>query len=139
MLILSLLCIIGVVSANTECIWAVGRLLCNKNQTRVLNTVIEVWDKDSAIIPLLNFLNPDDKAGFTVVDNENGIFKVEGCAADYDLLGPLLPPNRPDFYFHIRHMCDSDKIEEVNIFPPEIIFAPRTMDYYVNSPIILDL
>ncbi|XGW30275.1 hypothetical protein V3C99_009341 [Haemonchus contortus] len=44
MLILSLLCIIGVVSANTECIWAVGRLLCNKNQTRVLNTVIEVWD-----------------------------------------------------------------------------------------------
>nr|CDJ89359.1 Clathrin coatomer adaptor and Transthyretin domain containing protein [Haemonchus contortus] len=101
-----------------------------KNQTRVLNTVIEVWDKDSAIIPLLNFLNPDDKAGFTVVDNENGIFKVEGCAADYDLLGPLLPPNRPDFYFHVRHMCDSDKIEEVNIFPPEVIFAPRTMDYY---------
>ncbi|VDO36317.1 unnamed protein product [Haemonchus placei] len=110
MLILSLLCIIGVVTANTECIWAVGRLLCNKNQTRVLNTVIEVWDKDSAIIPLLNFLNPDDKAGFTVVDNENGIFKVEGCAADYDLLGPLLPPNRPDFYFHVRHMCDSDKL-----------------------------
>ncbi|VDO36315.1 unnamed protein product [Haemonchus placei] len=75
MLIILLLCIIGVVSANTECIWAIGKLQCRKNQTRVLNTVVEVWDED---IPQLNFLNRDDKAGFTVVTNVDGEFKIEG-------------------------------------------------------------
>ncbi|PIO59213.1 Transthyretin-like family protein, partial [Teladorsagia circumcincta] len=108
MLILSLLSIVGVVTSNTECIWAIGKLVCNKNQTRVLNSVVEVWDKDGPRrIKLLDVLDPDDKAGVTVVDDENGIFEVEGCAKDFDWLGPI-HLNRPEFFFKIRHKCNSD-------------------------------
>nr|CDJ89358.1 Transthyretin domain containing protein [Haemonchus contortus] len=103
-----------------------------------MDAVVEVWDQDAAFIPTLNFLNPDDKAGFTIVDNVNGEFKIEGCAADYDPLGPLLPPNRPDFYFYIRHKCNSDKMEELYVFPSKSVFAPRTMDFFYKQPIILD-
>ncbi|KAK6019165.1 hypothetical protein OSTOST_15210 [Ostertagia ostertagi] len=71
MLILSLLCIVGVVTSSTECIWAVGKLVCLKNQTRVLDSVVEVWDKDGPqSIKLIDILDPDDKAGLTMVDDE---------------------------------------------------------------------
>ncbi|RCN52384.1 Transthyretin-like family protein [Ancylostoma caninum] len=139
MLILSLVCIVGVVTANSECIWAVGRLVCNKDQKRVLNSVVEVWDKDGPqSIRAIDAIDPDDKAGLTVVDEENGVFKVEGCAADIDWLGPL-HINRPEFYFKIRHTCNSDTLEEITVFPPKMkVFAPNTMDYFLDNPIVLD-
>ncbi|VDK65532.1 unnamed protein product [Cylicostephanus goldi] len=83
MLIFPLLCILAAVSANSECIWAVGRLVCNKEQKRVLNAVVEVWDKDGPqSIRAVDALDPDDKAGLTVVDAEDGMFKVEGMISE---------------------------------------------------------
>ncbi|KAK6748740.1 hypothetical protein RB195_001392 [Necator americanus] len=163
MLTISMICIVGVVAANSECIWAVGRLICNKDQKRVLNAVVEVWDKDgpqneaglckitlfiifymecciadAMEIHVIDVIDPDDKAGLTVVDAEDGMFKVEGCAADIDWLGPI-HLNRPEFYFKIRHKCNSDEIEEVTVYPPQMkVFAPNTMDYFVENPIVLD-
>ncbi|KHJ92717.1 Transthyretin-like family protein [Oesophagostomum dentatum] len=139
MLLLKLLCIAGAVAANSECIWAIGRLVCNKDQKRVLNAVVEVWDKDGPQnIRAIDALDPDDKAGLTVVDSEDGMFKVEGCASDIDWLGPI-HINRPEFYFKIRHLCNSDVLEEVTVFPPAMkVFAPKTMDYFLDNPIVLD-
>ncbi|KAL6740627.1 hypothetical protein Aduo_013968 [Ancylostoma duodenale] len=106
MLILSLLCIVGVVTANSECIWAVGRLVCNKDQKRVLNSVVEIRAIDA--------IDPDDKAGLTVVDEENGVFKVEG----------------------MRIIL---RLEEITVFPPKMkVFAPNTMDHFLDNPIVLD-
>ena len=35
------------IQANTECVWATGRVVCNKNQSLVVGSVVEVWDLDS--------------------------------------------------------------------------------------------
>lgn len=35
-----------VVYGNTECVWATGKVICNKNQTLVLGTVVELFDMD---------------------------------------------------------------------------------------------
>lgn len=139
MLILSLLCIVGVVSASSDCIWAVGKLVCNKDTTRVKNAVVEVYDLDGPKeIPFIDIIFPDDKAGFTVVEDESGEFKVEGCASDFDWLEPL-HLNRPEFYFKIRHTCNSDELKEISVYPPDMqVFAPNTMDYFVENPIVLD-
>ncbi|CAJ0600850.1 unnamed protein product [Cylicocyclus nassatus] len=139
MLIFPLLCIVAAVWANSECIWAIGRLVCNREQKRVLNAVVEVWDKDGPqSIRAIDALDPDDKAGLTVVDAEDGLFKVEGCASDIDWLGPL-HINRPEFYFKVRHMCNSERLEEMIVIPPNMkVFAPKTMDYFVDHPIVLD-
>lgn len=32
--------------ANTECVWATGRLTCRRNQTLVLNSIVELFDLD---------------------------------------------------------------------------------------------
>ncbi|VDL81198.1 unnamed protein product [Nippostrongylus brasiliensis] len=130
MLFLSLLSIVGVVSASTECVWAMGKLACNKNQTRVKNAIVE--------LPFVDLLFPDDKAGMSMVDEEDGIFKVEGCASDFDWLGPLLK-NPPEFYFKIRHSCNGDKEEEKTVYPPDMkVFVPLTMDHFMDHPIELD-
>ncbi|VDM85119.1 unnamed protein product [Strongylus vulgaris] len=89
-------------------------------------------------IQVIDAIDPDDKAGLTVVDGEDGMFKVEGCASDVDWLGPI-HINRPEFYFKIRHSCNSDKLEEITVFPPTMkVFAPKTMDHFVDHPIVLD-
>lgn len=47
-IILALLLIVfPYVNANTECVWATGCLLCKKNQTAVVNSIVELWDLDS--------------------------------------------------------------------------------------------
>lgn len=35
------------INASTECVWATGRILCNKNQTLVVNSIVELFDLDS--------------------------------------------------------------------------------------------
>ncbi|PIO63627.1 coatomer gamma subunit appendage domain protein [Teladorsagia circumcincta] len=97
MLIISLLCIVGLVASNTECILAVGKLICNRNQTRVLGAVVEIWEKDGPRhIKFLDNLLPDQKAGSTVVVNTDGFFKAAGtasssvgCGWDYDWVGAV--------------------------------------------------
>ncbi|KHJ76777.1 Transthyretin-like family protein, partial [Oesophagostomum dentatum] len=91
--------------------------------------------RDLTGIRAIDALDPDDKAGLTVVDSEDGMFKVEGCASDIDWLGPI-HINRPEFYFKVRHLCNSDVLEEVTVFPPAMkVFAPKTMDYFLDNPI----
>lgn len=34
------------IQANTECIWATGLIKCQKDQTKVVNSTIEVYDLD---------------------------------------------------------------------------------------------
>lgn len=41
-------------------------------------------------------IDPDDKMGFTTVDNVEGYFNVEGCADDFDWL--IAIKNRPEVW-----------------------------------------
>ncbi|CAI4227744.1 unnamed protein product [Auanema sp. JU1783] len=126
------------VSSNTECLWAAGRIVCNRDQALVKDTVIEIWDKDGPEkIGAVDILDPDDMAGLSVVDNEDGLFRVEGCASDIDWLGPF-HRNRPEFYLKIRHRCLSPDFTEMTVKPPVNTYAPVTMDYFIDHPIVLD-
>jgi hypothetical protein len=37
----------NVVTANTECVWATGIIECRKNQSRIIGSVVEIYDLDS--------------------------------------------------------------------------------------------
>ncbi|PIO56742.1 Transthyretin-like family protein [Teladorsagia circumcincta] len=139
MLIISLLCIVGLVASNTECILAVGKLICNRNQTRVVGAVVEIWEKDGPRhIKFLDNLLPDQKAGSTIVVNTDGVFKAAGCGWDYDWVGAI-HLNRPEFYLYIKHRCNFDEVEAIEMYPPDMkVFAPKIMDYYLDHPIVLD-
>ncbi|VDK19725.1 unnamed protein product [Anisakis simplex] len=114
-----------VVSANTECVWATGRVLCHKNQTLVLGTLVELFDQDG----------PGDM-GFTTVDNEEGYFNVEGCADDFDWLPGI--KNRPEVYIRLHHYCNSPKGEFLKVLPLFRVFVPHTYDHHIRFPIKLD-
>ncbi|CAJ0579659.1 unnamed protein product, partial [Mesorhabditis spiculigera] len=132
------------VSANTECIWVVGRVTCAMDQAKVIDTRVEVWDKDGPkssrvnvdpIMKLIDGVDPDDKAGVTLVEDESGTFKVEGCASDQDW---LFHKNQPEFYLRVYHRCTpSGQERSVDILPPVKVFVPNTYDKYMNNPIEL--
>ncbi|CAD6198118.1 unnamed protein product [Caenorhabditis auriculariae] len=136
-LFLAFLSFPAMTSANTECAWVIGKLVCS-NEENLANAVVEVYDLDRPKFGRLNVLDTDDLAGRTVVaKEENGIFKVEGCASDFDWLGPAYT-NRPEFFLKVRHSCKG-KPETLTLFPPDMrVYAPQTMDYYLNNPILLD-
>lgn len=124
-------------AADTECAWIVGQVVC-ADETRLENTVVEVWDSDKpANFMRVNTFDKDDLAGRTIIGKEeHGLFKVEGCASDFDWLGPLYQ-NKPEFYLVIRHQCKG-RPETLTLHPPDMrVYAPQTMDYYLNNPIIL--
>lgn len=125
-------------NANTECVWATGRVLCNKNQTKVIGTIVELWDLDSPQNSrITNPVDPDDKAAFTVVDDENGLWKLEGCASDHDWLPGVL--NKPEFYLRLHHYCNNNFSGEfMTIFPVFRVYTPQTYDYHIEHPIVLD-
>ncbi|CAJ0953640.1 unnamed protein product, partial [Mesorhabditis belari] len=143
---LSLLLFLPLSMANTECIWVIGRVTCTFNQTKVVDTRIEVWDKDGpktprvktdVILRLIDRVDPDDKAGVTIVEDETGLFKVEGCASDQDW---LFRKNQPEFYLKIFHRCTPNGEEKCyDILPPVKVFVPNTYDKYMNDPIELSL
>ncbi|VDN17953.1 unnamed protein product [Gongylonema pulchrum] len=123
---------------NTECVWATGRLICHQNQSRVLNAVVELYDLDGPSKGKIFFdhIDPDDKMGFTSVDNKDGYFNVEGCADDYDWIPGI--KNRPEVYIRVFHFCNVKKGSYKVIWPTFRVFAPRTYDYHIRHPIVLD-
>ncbi|KAK6026854.1 hypothetical protein OSTOST_07164 [Ostertagia ostertagi] len=81
---------------------------------------------------------PDQKAGSTIVGNKEGIFEAAGCGWDYDWVGPI-HLNRPEFYLYIKHLCNSDYVEAIEMYPPDMkVFTPKVMDYFYDNPIVLD-
>ena len=46
-LILSLFATFDMGFANTECVWATGKVLCKKDQALVKGTVVDLFDLDS--------------------------------------------------------------------------------------------
>ncbi|KAH7725423.1 Protein TTR-53 [Aphelenchoides avenae] len=124
-------------SANTECVWATGRVLCNRNQTKVVGAVVELYDLDSPQNSnIKNPIDPDDKVGFSLVEDKTGLWTVEGCASDQDWLPGLT--NKPEIYIRVFHYCNSDAGEFKTIMPTFKVFTPKTYDYHIENPIILD-
>jgi hypothetical protein len=87
-------------------------------------------------ISFLDGVDPDDKMGFTFITNQDGLFEVEGCADDFDWLPGV--PNRPDPYLRIHHFCNSPNGQSMDLLPPFKVFVPKTYDYYIQHPIVLD-
>ncbi|CAD5226895.1 unnamed protein product [Bursaphelenchus xylophilus] len=132
-----LLYLLDFTSASTECLWATGIIECRKNQTRVEGAVVEVFDLDSPeASSIVNPLDPDDKVGFSYVDNTQGLWNVEGCAADQDWLPGI--PNRPEFYIRIFHKCNRPEGEFKRILPVFRVYTPETYDFHIQHPIVLD-
>jgi len=94
---------------SSECVWATGRVVCHKNQTRVIGSIVELWDLDSprnVTVQLLllvaffsmslwlqsdikNPVDPDDKAKYA---NINRIVMWWWCNSG---LGRLYSHRRP--------------------------------------------
>ncbi|CAI2350015.1 unnamed protein product [Caenorhabditis sp. 36 PRJEB53466] len=121
-------------SAANNCAWFVGRLQCS-DPTKLENVVVEIWDKDRSFFPITLFVD-DDLAGRTITTAEdNGTFKVEGCASDVDF---LFIKNEPEFYVKVRHYCKG-KADITYAYPRNSkIFVPETNDYFTRHPIILE-
>ncbi|VDM48689.1 unnamed protein product [Toxocara canis] len=136
LLLIASLCVAAY--ASTECVWATGRVVCHKNQTLVLGTVVELFDLDGPPKGRLVYdhIDPDDKMGFTTVDNVEGYFNVEGCADDFDWLPGI--KNRPEVYIRVHHYCNSPKGEFLKVLPTFRVFVPRTYDHHIRFPIELD-
>lgn len=83
-----------------------------------------------------NPFDPDDKAGLTIVEKDDGLFEVQGCASDNDWFPGI--PNQPEFYIKIHHTCKTDVGEFKVVESTFQVFAPYTYDYYINNPIDLD-
>lgn len=120
--------------ADSRCVWATGKLVCNKNQSLVIDTTVSLFDRDG--VGLFGQLDPDDKMAFTNVANIDGIFSVEGCASDTDIVPGVLS-NIPEPYLRIHHRCNHDDGDELTL-PSFKVFVPNTFDYYMNHPIVLD-
>lgn len=75
-----LLLLVSVVAptwADSKCVWATGKLICEKDQKLVLNATVTLYDLDGPVeITFLDQLDPDDKMGFTYITNADGIFTV---------------------------------------------------------------
>jgi len=125
------------VLASTECVWATGTIVCNKNQSRVVGSVVSVYDLDSPQdSDIKNPFDPDDKVGFTLVEDNSGLFMVEGCASDQDWIPGI--KNKPEFYFKVHHFCNSDVGELKTVLPVFRVYTPQTYDYHIQNPIQLD-
>lgn len=151
-LIAVVLSLVAAANANTECVWATGRVLCNRNQTKVLGSVVEIYDLDSPPnvsglcfsecthasfqSNIKNPIDPDDKVGFALVEDPTGLWTVEGCASDQDWIPGL--PNKPELYIRVFHYCNSDSGQFKTILPTFRVFTPKTYDYHIDNPIILD-
>uniref|UniRef100_A0AC35U501 Transthyretin-like family protein n=1 Tax=Rhabditophanes sp. KR3021 TaxID=114890 RepID=A0AC35U501_9BILA len=134
-IILFLACVVGLAITSQECVWATGKIVCKHNQTRVIGSVVELWDED-AVGPL-QFIDPDDKIAFEQISDEDGVFKIAGCASDTDWIPGL--KNKPDMYLRVLHNCNSDIGRDMIIIkPPFKVFVPKTYDYHISHPIYLD-
>uniref|UniRef100_A0A914W1X1 Uncharacterized protein n=1 Tax=Plectus sambesii TaxID=2011161 RepID=A0A914W1X1_9BILA len=135
--LLLLVCVVALTWADSKCVWATGKLVCQKDQKLVLNATVELYDLDGPQeIAFLDHLDPDDKMGFTFISNADGIFTVEGCGSDTDIIPGL--PNTIEPYLRIHHFCNSPAGEEVDILPTFNVFVPETYDYHMKHPIVLD-
>uniref|UniRef100_A0A5S6R283 Transthyretin-like protein 52 n=1 Tax=Trichuris muris TaxID=70415 RepID=A0A5S6R283_TRIMR len=104
--------------ARTRCVKAIGKLICQSNQTAAADVEIRLMDDDG-------FLNPDDQMGWTT-SNEDGSFAVEGCG--YDLFSD------PDPYLKIWHACGGEPYRHFKT-PIQMIFQPQTSNF---GDIVLD-
>ena len=112
----------SVCECNQECVWVEGQLLCNRNQTWVINSTVTIFDRDGKSI--FNVIDPDDKMGTTVVLDRDGKFRVEGCGNDRDWLPMIL--NKPEPYIVVHHYCvdrvkgTEMRLPEFNVFMPDV-------------------
>uniref|UniRef100_A0A915DT99 Transthyretin-like family protein n=1 Tax=Ditylenchus dipsaci TaxID=166011 RepID=A0A915DT99_9BILA len=71
-----------------------------------------------------------------MVEDESGVFMVEGCASDQDWIPGVR--NRPEFYIKVLHYCNSDVGEHKTVLPIFRVYTPATYDYHIEHPIELD-
>ena len=115
--------------AGHACVWVVGQVKCEKDETKSTNVEIRALDRDS-VWPF-SFVDPDDLMGVTF-SNEEGRFQLDGCADDQNWLPGV--DNIPEPYIKIRHYCNSERGETIEL-PEFTTFAPNTYDL---GTIILD-
>uniref|UniRef100_A0A914W1D9 Uncharacterized protein n=1 Tax=Plectus sambesii TaxID=2011161 RepID=A0A914W1D9_9BILA len=108
--------------AGEKCVWARGKVLCERNATKQLNAEVRLLDKDGDWV--FQTIDPDDSMGVTFA-NEDGSFTVEGCGYDRDWL-PFVT-NDPEPYIQIRHNCNTDDGETL-ILPGFKTFVPDTYE-----------
>nr|CAD2128468.1 unnamed protein product [Meloidogyne enterolobii] len=89
--------------SNTECVQVIGRLLCKNGQKLVIGSDVELWELDSPL-----------NVTWVKVNNEDGIFNLDGCGQDHDWLPWAI--NRPEFYLRVRHRCNNRRNSTYNIF-----------------------
>ena len=65
-------------------------------------------------------MDPDDKVGFSLVEDKLGIFNVEGCASDVDWL-PGIHKNGPEFYIRVHHYCNTPSGEFKTVNNPNFL------------------
>ncbi|CAK5088729.1 unnamed protein product [Meloidogyne enterolobii] len=80
--------------SNTECVQVIGRLLCKNGQKLVIGSDVELLELDSPL-----------NVTWVKVNNEDGIFNIDGCGQDRDWLPWAI--NRPEFYLRVRHRCNT--------------------------------
>uniref|UniRef100_A0A1I7YDW4 Transthyretin-like family protein n=1 Tax=Steinernema glaseri TaxID=37863 RepID=A0A1I7YDW4_9BILA len=126
-----------IIEAKTECVWATGRVMCQKDQSLVVDSLVELFDADGPQnIHVLDILDKDDKIGFSFVAKEDGLFDVEGCADDFDWFPGF--KNLPEIYIRVFHRCNNPNGEYKYIYPTFRVFVPKTYDYHIEHPILLD-
>uniref|UniRef100_A0A914LES2 Uncharacterized protein n=1 Tax=Meloidogyne incognita TaxID=6306 RepID=A0A914LES2_MELIC len=107
--------------SNTECVQVIGRLLCKNGQRLVIDSDVELWELDSPLNALnqtylirmmrqknnffLNLNLKEFKVTRAKVNDEDGIFNLDGCGQDHDWLPGVI--NRPEFYLRVRHRCNN--------------------------------
>ncbi len=121
--------------ADSHCVWATGKLICEKDQSLVINATVTLFDRDGGL-GVLGQIDPDDKMGFTHVAAIDGLFSVEGCASDSDIV-PGLFSNIPEPYISVHHQCNRAEGEDL-VLASFKVFVPNTYDHYMKHPIVLD-
>uniref|UniRef100_A0A5S6Q339 Transthyretin-like family protein n=1 Tax=Trichuris muris TaxID=70415 RepID=A0A5S6Q339_TRIMR len=116
---------IGFIECAQKCVEAKGKLYCRSNPLSVSNAEVRLYDKDGTGI--LQALDPDDLMGVAVPE-EDGSFKIHGCADDADWIPSI--PNVPDPYLQIRHSCKSYK-DETLVLDKGIKFFPEVTNFGV--------
>ena len=108
--------------AAHKCVWVRGAVRCNKNPAKQVNVEVRVYDRDG--VSLFQMIDPDDLMGVSFTD-EDGTFQLDGCGDDFDWFPGISNPPEP--YVQIRHYCNSDKGETIQL-PEFRTFVPDSYD-----------
>ncbi|CAJ0580176.1 unnamed protein product, partial [Mesorhabditis spiculigera] len=96
------------VFGNQECVLVTGKVGCLNDAGAAAGVKVELWDSDAlweADVFINRFGFKDDDLMRETLTNEDGKFKLYGCASDTDVLPGLFGKNKPDPYLKIHHNC----------------------------------